>query len=346
MEPFAYNLFAAFFEKFNDFMAAIFPQLSEPLNHLVTAFVTLYIIVISIAIMCTKLGGKEKEFFISMILLAGLKLFLFDFDVYNYWVIGPLIGSVLDLSGFFINIVNTTNQNNYGGSGLSALFNALDALSFKLFDFVTKIEVKGNFIWNAWTYMQTGTGVLILFASYAAAYVAFLAMMIMGVFSMYVFFAVGGICIFFAAFKETRFIFFAWLKGVSNYALLVVFASIIMSICYFGLSETIDKLIQKEGHNIIFTSQYLGAVCWSLLTIGMLLKAPDFASQLTGAVAGSTSGIAAGMSLSGSSGAMMLGNAATAGGSAGWTGIKKGGQIASGGTRAFSRMMGLPEDMM
>lgn len=345
MEPFAYNLFSSFFAKLNLFIGAVFPQLEGPLGHFITAFVGLYVLVVGILIMMAKLNGHEKDFLISIFLVVGLKVFIFDHDLYSHWVVAPLVGLVFDISGFFINTANAAG-NNFGGSGLPAMFNALDTLSFKLFDFVAKIEVKGNFIWNAWMYMQSGSGVLLLFSAYAAAYVAFLAMLIMGVFSMYVFFTVGGICIFFAAFKQTRFIFYAWLKGTLNHALLVVFASIIMSVCYFGLSETIDELVQLKGHNIIFTTQYLGAVCWSLLTIGLMLKAPDFASQLTGGMAGSTSMIAAGLSMAGGGAAMMVGKMAQGGGMAAGKMAGAAGSIAKGGSRRFSQMIGLPKDMM
>jgi len=344
MDNFGLNIFAAFLNQINSFITTVFPKLMDSFDVFAYAFVLLYIVVVGILLMKGTFG-KEKsiEFAASMIILVILGPLMTTGGFFK-WFVQPVIGSVMDIAGFFVNAVHSDLP---GGSGLSALFAGMDEMSFKLFDILFKIEPDGNFLTNAWKYLRMGSLVLLLLIIYSAAYVTFLALMIMGFFSMYVLFIVGGVCIFFAAFKQTRFIFFAWLKGIINYALLVIFASIIMSICYFGLADTVESLIDLNTVNIVFTKQYWACVCWSLLTIAMLLKAPDFASQLSGGMAGSTSGIAGGLAVVGGGGAAVAGKAAQSGSAY----IGKGAAAAapaavSGMQRAYSQIIGLPKKFM
>lgn len=303
---FGYQLFISFYNKLNVYLTAVFSSLIDSFGGFAVAFVTLYIVLAFIDLMFTnkiiQSWEQAVEFSMSIIIsIALLGAMEDDFRVYKEWIVDPVVNTTTDLATFFI---NTVNNNGFAtGGGIKSLFMNLDSLSDKLFEFIMNYNPPGSFLKNAWGYMQAGFLVVSLFAAYAGAYVVFLALLILGYFSLYVLLLVGGICIFFAPFKKTRFIFISWIRAIVNYALVIVFTSIIMSICYFGLNQEITDLIKLEGSNALFTTQYLSALCWSLLTFGVLLKGPDFAAALSGGQAGSTSGIAAGMGMVASAGA-------------------------------------------
>jgi type IV secretory pathway VirB6-like protein len=347
MNNFGYALFMSFFTKLDLYVSSIFTALMTAFGNFGRAFVVLYIVCMAIFLMYGNGGEKTKSLGVSIILLALLWAMIMETNLYFNWFIDPIVGITLDLSSFFIGAVGSDNFP--VGSGLSTLFKNLDAISFKVFDLAFKVKPSGNFALNAWSYLQTGLLAVILLGCFTAAYVAFLVQIILGFFSMYVMFVVGGICIFFAAFRQTRFIFWAWLKAVINYSLLVVFSSIVMSICFFGLSDAIDKLIVYKGAAALATPAYWMTICWAILTFAMLRKAADYASSLSGGQAGSTSNIVGSIGAAAGIGAGMIGLKSTmtpggvAGGIAG--GAKKGAaavQVMGGGmARGYSAMKGM-----
>jgi len=352
MNNFGYALFYSFFEKLNVFLVTVFSSLMESFGGFATAFLLLYIVLVGIDTMYTnKIIKSQSDLmeFIGSIIIAGVLVAGLEYGFYKEWFVNPIVGTTTKLASFFI---GTINDDFASGSGIKSLFQNLDALSFKIFDFLLKYDPPGaTWATNAWGYMQAGLLAIALFASYAGAYTVFLVLLILGYFSMYVLFTVGGVCIFFAAFSKTRFIFYSWLKAVINYALVIVFTSIIMSICYFGLSEELTALIAIKGSGSLFTTQYLSALCWSVLTFGVLLKAPDFAAALSGGQAGSTSSIAGGIGAVAGAGASVMGlsamtgqggGAAQAGGRMAMAGGKAGGNLAmQAAARPFSAMKGM-----
>lgn len=316
MDNFGHALFLSFFSKLNVYINAIFPAFMESFSGMAYAFVVLYIIIMAYCLVFNKGPVKDTASaigcFISWILAIAIFVAMKDdFTQYKDWVVKPVIHTTTNLAGFFI---NTINGDSTSGSGIEGLFAGLDQLSYKLFEFIQKYDPPGmSWASNAWGYMQAGLLLIALIASYCGAYVVFLVLLILGYFSLYVLFTVGGICIFLGCFSKTRFIFFAWLRAVVNYALVIVFTSIIMSICYFGLHQELTELIALKGSGSLFTSQYLSALCWSVLTFAVLLKGPDFAAALSGGQAGSTSGIAGGVGMVAGAGASVMGFNAMAG---------------------------------
>ncbi len=352
MNNFGYALFVSFYGKLNIYISTVFSTLMEHFSGFAIAFGTLYIIIGAYRVLWGKgLSSLSEAGEVGMgLVFAGALLqgMIYGNNYYMDWVVLPVVQTTTKLAGFFINEISGDTLT---GSGIKALFQGLDALSYQIFDFLLKYDPPGaSWATNAWGYMQAGLLVIALFASYAGAYVVFLVLLILGYFSLYVLFTVGGICIFFGCFKKTRFIFTSWVKAVANYALVIVFTSIIMSICYFGLQQELTALMALKGSNALFTTQYLSALCWSILTFGVLLKAPDFAAALSGGQAGSTSGIAGGIGMVASAGAPMVGLKAMTGGGgksglenrgAIQAGVAGAGRLKSGVSRAFSRSKGI-----
>ena len=357
MNTFGYALFLSFYTKLNAYIDAIFLKFMTSFGGFASAFMVLYIVIVGVCMIYNKGPIKTKddliEFGISIIISVAILQGMTDnFSVYKNWVILPVVKTTTQLSGFFISNINSDFTT---GSGIKLLFESLDSLSYSLFDFINSYDPPGaSWATNAWGYMQAGVLLIALIVSYSGAYIVFLVLLILGYFSLYVLFTVGGICIFLAPFKKTRFIFFSWLRALMNYALVIVFTAIIMSICYYGLNKELTELVALKGSGSIFTSQYLAALCWSILTFGVLLKGPDYAAALSGGQAGSTSGIAGGIGMVVGAGASVLGLNALTGGAgktglansgliqSGFSGLKKGARQAQNSAgRAYSAMKGI-----
>ena len=202
---------------------------------------------------------------------------------------------------------------------------------------------KDNFLTNAGLYIKAAAALTLLGLAFAAAYFAFFFLFAMSIFAIHVLFIVGGICIIFAAFPQTRHITWQWIRTLVNYGLTAIFASLIMGMFLSGINTAIDDLARiAQATNEIFTPEYATALVWAALAFGMLLKAPDLAAALSGGTAGSTAGITAGLSLVSTS---ILKGIKTGMGPAG----RLGGSLADrgfsnlpgGAGRAYSRLKGL-----
>ncbi len=349
--PFTYRLFISFYFKLTDFTVSIYPHLMDSFGNWIRSAIILYIVIVGLMIMYGKVGDKEtaQEFGLSLFLIIALHNLVMESSLYSYWIMNPFIDLVFDLSSFFIGIAQDIDQEKAlaAGTGLKALFNTLDGISHNIFDLLFKITPPGSFYNNAFLHLQMGFLAACLLIVYVILYACFMIMVFMGVFSMFIYFIVGGPCIFLASFKKTRPIFFAWFKGLVNSGLIIIFASITLAVCVFGLSDSINDLIKAANNGsqwVLMSGPYLGTISWLLLAFALILKAPDYAAQLSGAMAGSTSGIAGAISV-GTGGAIVMatkkfmktgqGNRGGGGGTSG-----------SGSGRSYSEQIGLPENMM
>ena len=111
-------------------------------------------------------------------------------------------------------------------------------------------------------------------------------------FCLYIYLMVGGIFLFLAAFKQTRHLFWAWLKGAVNYAVLIVFLCLVMGVCLSGMDQSIDDMANLKNYDFYFSYEFIYTLIWLVITFVLMLKVPDMASALTGGSAGSTSMIA------------------------------------------------------
>ncbi|MBU1404321.1 MAG: type IV secretion system protein [Proteobacteria bacterium] len=284
--------------------------------------------------------GTFKEATGNVITSLGLVFILsclvFDPQIYFKWVADPFKFLVFDLSTFLISYGSETK--NYGD-----IFRNLDAAFGKLVTAMDQIMPKDNFITNAGLYIKAAAALTLLGLAFAAAYFAFFFLFAMSIFALHVLFIVGGICIIFASFPQTRHITWQWLRTLINYGLTAIFASLIMSMFLSGINTAIDDLARiAQTTNEIFTTEYATALVWAALAFGMLLKAPDLAASLSGGTAGSSAGITAGLSLVSTS---ILKGIKTGAGPAG----RLGGSLADrglsnlpgGAGRAYSYMKGI-----
>lgn len=352
-QPFTYRLFVSFYKTIEEFTITMYPSLMDSFGVWVHSIAGFYITFIGIMCMMGKMGDNTKDFGISLLLMVFLHSLISESSTYIYWIMSPFLNLTFDTSSFFIHIAQQVDTGGLTGitnsDGLKGLFDALDGISYQIFDLLFKVDPPGTWVTHTWTYMQTGFLAAGLLVVYVIMYASFMIMIFMGIFSIFVYFIVGGPCIFFASFKKTRSIASAWLKGLLNNCLTVIFASIILSVCVFGVSDSVKDIVAaiNDGSGIAWlflSGPYLSALCWMLLTFALVLKAPDYAAQLTGTIAGSSSGIAGMISLgAGGAVAMIMKKSMKAGRGEGSGGSGSGG---GGVGRSFSKSIGVPDNMM
>jgi len=272
----------------------------------------------------------------ASLLLAFFASLVFEPQNYFHWVADPFKNLVFDLSAFLTSYGSESKD-------YSEIFRNLDAAFGKLATAMDQIMPKDNFITNAGLYIKAAAALTLLGLAFAAAYFAFFFLFAMSIFALHVLFIVGGICIIFASFPQTRHITWQWLRTLVNYGLTAIFASLIMSMFLSGINTAIDDLARiAQATNEIFTPEYATALVWAALSFGMLLKAPDLAAALSGGTAGSTAGITAGLSLVSTSILKGIksgaGPAGRLGGSLADRGLSN---LPGGAGRAYSRLKGL-----
>lgn len=341
-QGFSSELFWKMSIQLQKFHEAVYPGLMQSFGGFIRIFVTLYIVVAGYGIASCWFKEATKQMMTSIGLVIVIHATIMESNTYSSVITPTITGLFMNLSDFFA--AKALAAGGMGGaSDAFGVFAALDEMISRLDGATKAIEATAGML--DFLKVKMWFAIINLTIIYAFLYGAFMGIMVMGFFSLHILYLVGGICMFFAAFHQTRFIFWSWLRGIFNYGLLIVFASIVLSICIFGLNESLAQIIDSaQKTREIFTREYFFAVFWALVSIALILKVPDFASQLSGGSAGSTAGIAAGMGLVTSSIAkgvkMGMGPAGKMGGTlanrgAGWAANKV------GAGRAYSYMKGL-----
>ena len=334
----AWTLTTGILLQFKSYLIFAYPLITDAFRGLMRAFVGCYIAWSAYKMLrggIYAFSGEGKQL-LSTSLYLSVALSVIDSDYYlneiAFW-----------FSDFTLNIASYITTGGKGAN-LSSLLHAIDEAANIT---ITAIKMKmptGNVLTNAAIYLEAAICLGPLAFAFIAMYVGFIALLLIGFGSIYIYGTIGGICIFLAPFPATRQYFKAWVRGMVQNSLLVIFSAIIMSCCIEGLKASVQAWA-ATGINPteFFTSEFFICLCWPILTLALLLKAPDFASSISGGIAGSTAGIAGGISLAGGwfgrrvantvNPLSMPGNARALGG-----GLSRG---YDAGNRAYSRLRGI-----
>lgn len=317
------------------YFTAIFGALMESFGSFARAFVLLYFLVMGIAFFRATFKEHTMEVFWSILLLITLHAFIMETAVYAHWVVDPIKRTTVNAATFFV------NAGTGGGGGIEGLFQKLDKAFIKMNDTIDYIFPTGNILINAGDYIKATMALGAMTLAFGAVYVAYVILLCMGFFSMYVLFVVGGVCIFFAAFKRTRHVTWSWCRALANYALLVIFASMVMGICVNGITLAMDSLAKHADPSLGYFTREIGyVICWSLLSLGMLLKSADYAAALSGGMAGSTTMITGGLAMTGgaifAASKLAYDNRFTRGAAS-----TASGYVGAAGSRAYSALKGI-----
>lgn len=267
-------------------------ELMQSFETLATTLTALYIIFVCVQAMIGKVSREQlKELAWSMIILIGIVHSCFHGSFYILDIVFPYVKWVINTSSWFASKGNVSN--------FIGIFNHLDN-GFALIYNQLMIQIPdGNFMTNAGEYFRAWTAIVTFSFSYGLMYICFLVLIIVSLFVIYVLFVIGVVCIFLSAFKETRHIFWSWVKAIANYSLMMIFAAIVMSIAYEGVESSIHLYANTLVEQGVFNAEFAALVVWSLVCFGILLKVPDLSSALTGSMASASTGIGAVTSLAG-----------------------------------------------
>ena len=312
-------------EIFNTIMAYYDGYLLALFNQLMSSFSTFFraIMVLFTAYTGFKIAMGNSHNWLDILkpylLVVLVYAMVLETDAYTTYIVNPFLDTVNNLSIFFAKGESTM------------IFTALDQLALRFIDATTQVWPNSL---NPFDHLFAFVALLILYFAFFVMFFAFLVIYCISYFAMNIFFLVGGIFILFGCIDQTRGLFFAWLRNISQFALTILFASITLGLTFNGIVTSVEKIEYLDITNI-FTFDYLSLIAWCAITIALFLKCSDFAAGLTSTMAGSTAGIAGAMSVA-------AGGMATA--SAGATGMA-GGALGAGATRAASMTGMIPRGM-
>lgn len=296
------QIYAEIVAKLNTFLHAIYPNLSGSFGALVQIVATLVFTSIGIAGLFNKLGNKTQDIAISMFLSIILFQFLFNSELYFNYVVNFIGAQIKALCDFFVREISSNDI--LGSSiGVNELFRKLDSMFYTIVETIKNIDIEGGFFDSIVFEMASRIGIIVLLVLYSVVYIAFLGIFIIATFALHIYFLLGGIMIFLAAFKRTRQMFFSWLRAIANQSLVMIFASIVMSLSIFAVEGSIEKFAENAANTgAFFTIDFVILALWCVACFIMLLKVPDLAATVSGGMAGSTYDIVRTMSILGGAG--------------------------------------------
>ncbi|MCD4741625.1 MAG: type IV secretion system protein [Desulfobacteraceae bacterium] len=303
------NLWRKFQEVLNVYLIDILSEIPFVFKDLAVVLTIFYILYIIIQTWFGRLE-KPKEAVMTAFLLILCNSLVFDSLTYLDWVKEPFEDLTYKLAGFFITAeVHSETAQLFG---VQACFAQIGGLLDQTFQFCFNIEPSGSLIWNAWKYFENGMAFVLLIAPVLVYSITYFVLCSISLFMSYILWVVGPIFLFCFCFKGARGYFKNWATALINYALIIIFASLVVGITSSIIGQSMKDLYAQTGDFrwVFFTSEYWFVFFMNLLSIGLLLKVPDIAANLSGGQAGSTAGITGGLSaiggLAASGGAMAM----------------------------------------
>ena len=268
-------MFVDFYEKmmttFNAFMDDKYQAFIEAFKPLAIIILTIYIMIVGWIILSGK-SEKGKELFITVLLSTFITGIVFSYGIYKSWIMDTILLQSFKIQGFFLTM---------DGSLPSQVFTGVDK-TFELFYGQIGKLWEGTSIFSS-DGTLTMFVLIVLSVIFGTLYLVFAVLVIFSTFAIFVFFVIGGIPLFLAIIPKTRFIFYAWLRAILNYALIPIFASIVMAISIKFLNAAIEDLINLDiRKNGVLNLAVANAMFIGILSIFFHLKAPEFAAALTG----------------------------------------------------------------
>ena len=256
------------------------------------AFTTLYLMWIGVEAMLGRLSSDRiKELAYSFIILSSIVSAVIGSSFYVNSIVIPYVKGLINTASWFASKGNVSN--------FIGIFNHLDNGFALIYSQLMNKIPDGNLMTNAGEYISAWVAIGTFSISYGLMYICFLVLIILSLFVIYVLFVIGIVCIFLSAFKETRHVFWSWIKAIANYSMMMIFAAIVMSVAYQGVESSLNLYANVLIEQGVFNAEFAALVVWSLVCFGILLKVPDLSSALTGGMAGATTGIASIGSLAG-----------------------------------------------
>jgi hypothetical protein len=319
--------FGLIIDGMNAFMDNSYQAFIEAFRPFAILLLTTYILICAIMIF-TGRSEKPKEMLVTALTAIIISGIVFEYGVYKDWIVDSVIDQTMSLMGFFVGKASAT-------SNASQFFEVMDINFAQIFNM---LNLKADDI--GWTTgWKINLLIFLLTLVYSALYIVFAIIVIASFFALYVFFIIGGIPLFLAIMPSTRFVFWAWLRAIATYALIPMFAAIVMSITLAAVSGVVADLQIRDGD--VWNYSVGAAFFVGFLSIFFLLKCSEFAAALTGGQSGGAGGfISSGITIGALS--SVLAARAPTNVLRAWRGAKAGGSaLKSGASRLYSKMRGL-----
>ena len=240
---------------------------------------TLYIVFMGYRFAKGQVTETMQEFFAALIIVPICFGIFLNPGLFEEWVYQPILGTMFGLmalangdSYFTINSIFSPVEAAFGD-----IFAAIDHITSQASKWDIALKIKVFFV------------TALLGLVFGALYALFTVLIIMAVFALHVLIVLAPIFGVFAAIKPTRSYFFAWFKAMITYALIPVFTAIVMAITLGFLKAAVGDIadidVVEQG---IFNISVAGALLIGVMSITLHLKAPEFASAITG---GQVSGV-------------------------------------------------------
>jgi len=321
------KIFRLFQTVLDDYLITILTKIPGSFTGLAVILTALYVFYVMIQVPLGNIS-KPKEAVMTCFLLILCNSLIFDALTYISWIVSPFSDLTYKLAGFFV-----TTENVFSGSeqlfGIDACFSRLGGLMDKTFQFCFSLQPKLSMM-DLWKAFMNVSAFFMLITPILVYSLSYLTLCCISLFMSYILWVVGPIFIFCFCFKGARGYFKNWATALLNYALIIIFASLLVGITSNVINLSMKKLYNTTGdfHALMFEPSFWLVFFINLLSIGLLLKVPDIAASLSGGQAGSTAGITGGISaiggLAASGGAFAMAKGGAFAGKAGAVGAGMG----------------------
>lgn len=252
-----------------NFLQDYFQPFTNSFQPLLFVILTLYIMYVAYKLMYG--DSTDAKGLLTSLLIATVVTSIYGtYSMYKYWIIDPTLSISLGSASFFLGS---------NGGGTFALFSALDEAFAMLF-------LKMDMLLEAtsWTDVVSNYAMIAAISlAYSILYGYFLLLMVGSLFALVVLFVLGGIPLGLAIVPSTRFVFWAWVRTIANYALIPVVASIVMAISLQFLDDMIFDFSSVNPDDLGLFSHSTGLILLgAAISFYFLLKSTEIVGMLTG----------------------------------------------------------------
>lgn len=312
-------------------MATTVRELYSPLMESFSGFaftiVALWVALIGYLFIKGKLKEAGESLFISSLILVVIAGIVFTPSLYAEWIYQPLIQTVMKLSSFLVTPTGETS--------LRTLFVNLDERFSEVFGYIEALSDEGGFTNITPVIFSITMGII-----FAALYAIFILFMAIGFFGMNVMLVFGGIFLFFAPFKSSRFLFTSWLRALANYSLIPVFTALVMAVTLTFIESAFRDLAAQDTTDL-WSMEVANALLVGALGIFFHMKASEFAAAITGGSPAGMMGILAAAPMVGGALRGAIGGVMNASGAS--KGLQSfGNKLGSARDAAFSGLANMP----
>jgi type IV secretory pathway VirB6-like protein len=238
------KLMNSIYVKLSDYVFnKVFPALSDLLQLPFILFTTLWLVWVGYSLMMGK--ARDINIYVKQVLLIALiNTFLSSgaVNLFVDWIVTPLVYTGFNLSEWFLAQASESLPKLTGNEA-----STFGALSYLEYIFARAIGM-ASFLWNTITdggftdyfakVIKASFVWLTIVATFFFLMISYAFMYIYSVFAMFVLLGLSPIYLLFFAFDKTRGLTLTWLKGLINYILIPVVASIALALTVFVLEET------------------------------------------------------------------------------------------------------------